>query len=100
MTARERLDRKVDPLMPLQIVIAVEALRALVAFKRAIVVRSRLSMGRMVRWVPPVQMLHAGQMAAGETGHKSLLDIAHQRHLPAGIVHVRHDGSVHRGERI
>lgn len=54
MIARERLDRQMDPLMPLQIVVAVEALRALVALERTIVGRRRLSMGRMVGWVPAI----------------------------------------------
>jgi hypothetical protein len=37
MTAREGLHRQVDPLMSLQIVVAVEALRTLIALERAVV---------------------------------------------------------------
>ena len=37
MTAREGLDRQVNPLMPLQVVIAVEALRTLIALERPVV---------------------------------------------------------------
>lgn len=36
MSARERLDGQVNPLMTLQVMIAVEALGALVAFERSV----------------------------------------------------------------
>ena len=38
MTARERLHGKMNPLMSLQVMISIEALRTLIALERAIVV--------------------------------------------------------------
>jgi hypothetical protein len=55
-----------DPPVSLQIVIPVEALRALVALERAVIRRSA-RVARMRRVVASVHLLHAGHMAAVET---------------------------------
>lgn len=65
MRAREWLHRQVNPLMPFQVMVPVEALRALVTFKWPIVSGSGCMSG--VRRVAPIDLLHAGQMAAIES---------------------------------
>lgn len=81
MPARKRLHRQVNPLMPLQIMIAIEALRALVALERPVVLRRLLPVhvpAQLVRWV---LQLHVAA--------------ADERHLRAGVVDVGHDGAGH-----
>lgn len=63
--AREWLHSQMNPLMTLEIVIAVEALRALVAFEWPI---GRRYSHTMVGWVSAIQVLCAGHMTAVEPG--------------------------------
>jgi len=85
VATREGLDSQMDPLVSLQIVVAVERLRTLIAFKGAVVLLLLLvgvsvhGSSHVLRWVLHV---HA----------------AYERHLVSRVVHVRHDGSVHGGE--
>lgn len=65
MVAGERLDCQVDPLMSLQIVVSVEALRALVAFE--------WSVGRS--WLLVMVVTH-------EVGHLSCMSTVEARHHP------------------
>jgi hypothetical protein len=48
MFARKRFNGQMDPLMPLEIMIAIETLRALIALERPIGRRSRHPMRRLV----------------------------------------------------
>lgn len=95
VTARERLDRQVDPLMTLQVVVPVEALRALIALERAIVrwclVGSRMCLA--------VDVAHTRRVPAiRESGHHAaVVHATDQRELAVRVVNVRKDGS---GERI
>lgn len=63
VVAGERLDSKMDPLMPLQVVVPVETLRALIALERS-VVSSRLLMLRVAH-----EMRHGCRVPAVETWH-------------------------------
>lgn len=95
VTARERLDRQVDPLMTLQVMVPVEALRALIALERAIVrwclVSSRMCLA--------VDVAHTRRVpAVRESGHHAaVVHATDQRELAVRVVDVRKDGS---GERI
>lgn len=83
MAARERLHRQVDTLMPLEIVIPVEALGALVALEWAVIGRSGSRM--------TVHVLEARCVAGMESGYHA--GHANQLHLPTRTMHVRHDGT-------
>lgn len=84
MSARERFDRKVNTLVPLQIMIAIEALRTLVTLERSIVVRLRL--GRMRR---AVHVLEVCCMAAVESSrHHAVWQAAEEHRLTVRIVDV------------
>jgi hypothetical protein len=89
-----------DPPVSLEIMIPVEALRALVALERAVIRRSA-RVARMRRVVTPIHLLHAGHMPAIEAWEEPRLQRRSQeRHLPAGAMDIRHDGPGHRRERI
>ena len=65
VVAGERLDSKMNPLVALQIVVAVEALRALIAFERPII-RARLLVGRMAE-----EVRHSRCVSTVEARHHS-----------------------------
>lgn len=76
-----------NPLMALQIMIAIEALRTLITLERTIILRRRLA------WVMTIQ----------RRAHVLLRILSHihaadERHLAAWCVDVRHDRSGHRGQ--
>lgn len=98
--AREGLDGQVDPLMTLQVVIPIEALRTLITFEGAVVGRSGLPVSRMMRGMATIHMLHIRQVATVVPREKARLEIAHERHLPARVVDIGHDGPVHGGKRV
>jgi hypothetical protein len=81
----------VYPLVALEVVVAVEALWALVALERTIRNLARLRSGRAVH------ALHARGVAAVEAGHHAVVaKSADHDGLTARVVHVAHDGSVRR----
>jgi hypothetical protein len=92
VVTRERLNSKMYPLMPLQIVVPVEALRTLVALERA-VVGSRLLVLRVAH-----EMRHSGRMArveawdhgwvASDQGKAAVwvLDVGEDGGLAAGVL--------------
>lgn len=89
--ARERLDRQMDPLMPLEVMVAVEALRTLIAAERAVVLRARL------RRVVSVQLLHVrGVPAVEASGHHAVVHADHLE-VAVGVVDV---GEHWPGQRI
>jgi hypothetical protein len=98
--AREGLDGQMNPFMTLQVVISIEALWALITFERAVVQGRGLPVSLMMRSMTTIHMLHARQMAAIECGEEAGLHVAHERHLPARIVHIGHDGPGHGGQRV
>ena len=61
--ARERLDCQVNPLVSLQVVVAVEALRALVALEWSV------GRGRLLMRVVPHEVRHLSCMSTVEAGH-------------------------------
>jgi hypothetical protein len=89
MAAREWLDRQVDALVALQIVVPVEALRALVALEGPVVLLLLLLLA-----VVSVHVLAAHGVAVL---HVHAPD---ERHLAAWLVHVGHDGPRHGREAV
>ena len=83
MATGERLNSQMNPLMTLQVVISIEALRALVTLERT-VVRGLLLL-RMVS----IHMLHASGVSTVETRHHPMRHSAHQSQLSVRIVDVR-----------
>lgn len=98
MRTWKRLHRQMNALMSLQVVIPVEALRALIALERPVVGRPRLVEG--VWRMPAVHLLHAGHVATVEARENARLHAAQQRHLAVRTVDVRHDRPVHCRQRI
>ena len=98
MSARERLDGQVNPLMTLQVMVAVEALGALVAFERSVGGGPRKA--GMGHWVRSIQMLRAGDMSTVETGKDARLHASHHRHGTIRAVDIGHDGPGHGGEGV
>ena len=92
MPAREWLDRKVYPLVSLQVMISVEALRTLIAFERTFIMRC-------LRWCT-IHLLHLGRMATVEPrdypGHATIWHADHG-HLTVRVVHIGHDRTTHGG---
>lgn len=88
-----------DAAVPLQVVVAVEALRTLVALERPVVRRTRASVHRM-RWVSAVHLLHAGHVSTVEAWEYPRLQRPHYRHLPTRAVDVGHHRPCHRRQRI
>ena len=83
MTAGEWLHRQVNSLVAFQIVVAVEGLRALIAFERSVVL-----------------LLLAGMMAVHWPAHLMRwvlhVDASNKCHLVPWIVHVGHNWARHR----
>lgn len=98
MRTWKRLHRQMYALMSFQVVIPVEALRALITLERPVVGRPRLV--DRVRRVPAVHLLHAGHVATVETGEDACLHATEQRHLAVWTVYVRHHRPVHRRQRV
>ena len=86
VTTRERLDGKMYPLMPLQIVIAVEALRTLVAPEWAIILWVRL-------WWVAIHLVHLGCVATVVATHHAVLHAADQSKLSIRVADVGQDWS-------
>jgi hypothetical protein len=82
--------------VPLQIVIAIEALRTLIAFERPIVRYWLL----MLMLLVVVHVLGVCRIATVELRHHPMLYIANHRHLVSRTVNVGHDGALHRREGI
>lgn len=73
MGTRKRLDGQMNPLMTLEIMVAIEALRTLIALERSILGRAAQSRpGTWVMWRrgqgPSVHLLLASEVAAVELG--------------------------------
>ena len=94
MSAWEWLHSKVNPLVSLQIVISVKALRALIAFERSII-RYRLMMLLLLLLIVVVQVLGIRSVPTVELWHHSLLHVADHRHLVARTMDIRHNGTLH-----
>ena len=92
MRAGKRLHSKVNSLVPLQIVIPVEALRTLIAFEGP-VIRYRLMM--LLLWVAVVHVLSICSVPTVELWHHPLLHVADHRHLVARTMYIRHDSTLH-----
>ena len=88
VATRERLDRQVDPLVPLQIVVSVEALRALIAFERPV--------NRLLTRLRPVHVLHVSSVA----GVENRSSVVAYGHVLAWRVHARHHRDVHAMGRV
>ncbi len=88
---RERLDRKVYPLMPLEIVVAVEALRALIALERSIVWWC-LVLRRMMRMLLRRVVIHVLQVRGMPTVEPERQAVRHpavyQLHLAIWVLDV------------
>lgn len=84
MIAGERLDGQMYPLMPLQVVVAVEALWALVALERSVICGWLL-----VGWVTE-EMRHCRSVTAVEARHHSRMH-AYQCKLTVRILDVGED---------
>lgn len=82
MPAWEGFDCKMYALMSLEIVIAVEALWALIASERSIVLR--LSLLRV-----SVQLLDLSCVTTVESGDHAVWHAANHLHVPVGIIDVR-----------
>lgn len=82
-------------LVPFEIMVPVEALRALIALERSIVVRSWLMM-------PCVQLVHLCTGPAVVSGHdvpgQPMVWHAEHRHLPARRLHIRDYRSADGGQ--
>ena len=92
MAAGERLDGKMDPLMPLQIVVPIEALRTLIALERPIVWwRLMLRWVMRVRWrCAVVHVLQVGGMSAVKAKRHAVRQrTVDKLHLTVRILHVR-----------
>ena len=77
MKTGKRFHGQMDSLVPLQIVISIKALRALVL-------------------LVVVHVLRICSVSAIELWHYPMLHIANHGHLTSGTVDVRHDGTLHR----
>ena len=77
--------------MSLQIVIAIEALRTLVAPERAIVLGARLLI------VVSIHLLHVRRVAAVEARTHAVVHAAHHLHVTIGVVDIGENSS---GERV
>lgn len=86
-----------NPLVTLEIVVAIEALRTLVALEWPI---GSWHSHTMVWWVGPIQMLCTGQMTAVKPWQKPCLHATHHGHRAIRAVHIRHDRSIHRREGV
>jgi len=98
MSAREGLDSQMNPLMTLQVMIAVEALGALVAFERSVC--GGPGKAGVGHWVRSVQMLRAGDVSTVETGKDARLHASHHRHGTIRAVDVGHSGPGHGGKGV
>ncbi len=92
MKTGKRFHGQMDSLVPLQIVISIKALRALVTFEGSIV-GNRL---RVLVLLVVVHVLRICSVSAIELWHYPMLHIANHGHLTSGTVDVRHDGTLHR----
>lgn len=97
MRAGKRLHSKVNSFVSLQIVIPVEALRALIAFEGP-VIRYRLMM--LLLWVAVVYVLGSGSVTTVELWHHPLLHVADHRHWVTGTMYIRHDSALHGRKRV
>lgn len=96
--ARERFDGKMDPLVSLQIMISIEALRTLITFERPIM---RWCLLRRIRPLLAVHTLRIGGVATVEPhGQHTSLHVAHHGHLCPRTVNVGHDRTRHGWQRI
>jgi hypothetical protein len=90
MSARERLDRQMNALMALQVVVTIEALRALVAFEWSIVLRRLLRCLRRLA----VHLVEVCSVTAVITMHHTVGEATDQHWLSIRVVDVGHDGSM------
>jgi len=88
MTAREGFDREVNALVSLQIMVAVETLRALIALERPVVLRIRLSLRMPVK-------LHVRRVATIETWHHPTRHTANECHLTVWVADVAKNWAWH-----
>lgn len=93
--ARERLHRQMNSLVSLQIVISIEALRALVALKRSI---GSLSGHSMRGLVGPIEMLSTGDMSTVESREETRLHATHHGHGTVRTMYIGHDRPIHGGK--
>lgn len=95
--AREGLDGQMNPLVALQIMVAIEALRTLITLEWSIV-----SWG-LLRCVGPRLAIHWWIcLITAVVCHRKhcIVHVSHHRHLCTGTVDVRHDWSRHSGQGI
>lgn len=83
VAAWERFHRQVDTLVPLQVMVAIKALRTLVTFERSVVLGVWLSL-RMA-----VELLHVCSMPAVERGHHLTWHASDERHLIMWVANIR-----------
>jgi hypothetical protein len=86
MVAREWLHSKVNPFVPLQIMVAVEALRTLITLKRTIM------RGLLLRGICPWLAVHSlwicGITTVERHGQHIGLHVTQHRHLGARAMHI------------
>lgn len=98
MRTGKRLDGQMNPLMPLQIVIPIEALRTLIALEGTIVCWSRTgSWMRRDRRARGIHVLQTSDLAAVQARQdaRGRGQVSDHGHLAAGIVEIGEDGAVH-----
>ena len=88
MNAREGLDRQVNALVSLQIMIAVEALRALIALERPVILRTGLNLRVSVK-------LQVRSVATIETWHHSTRHTPNECHLTVWVADVAKNWTWH-----
>lgn len=76
---------KMDPLVPLEVVVAVEALDALIALEGPII--WRLLLLRVVVHAT-IDLLNAGCVTAVETSHHAAVQATYKGELTAGVLYV------------
>lgn len=86
VVAREGLDSQVDPLVSLQVVVPVEALRTLIALEWSIVC-AWLLVGRVAH-----EVRHCCCMATVEARHHARVYTTNKRKLTIRVLDVREDG--------
>lgn len=91
VTTGEWLDRQMNALVPLEIVVAVEALRALIAFERSVVLRVWLSLGMV-----SIHMLHMRCVATVVCRHHRRRHATNQSKLAVRVADVGQDRSWQR----
>lgn len=91
----ERLDRIMDLLVSLQVVVSVEARQTFLAFERTVIMCTRYAMSWRRR-VSTMHLLNAGNVATVKSRDHRRLHAAHHGHLVIWAMDIRHNRSAHR----